>query len=112
VPQWVKVLRDEPGRGALIDFVDEGTSPDLFYQTVHHRPMAQGDISRVSADTADATGLLLEAARQGRYDELARDGFGFILDHASNPPLALPVVYADRRVRLFRLPDEERQKAE
>jgi len=104
VPKWVELVRDDPSPGAVIDLVEEGGTLDLFYQTVHHRPIAMGEISRISSDTNAATQSVLDAVAQGRYDLLAREGFGFIVARTSAPPLALSLIYSDRRVRLYRLP--------
>jgi hypothetical protein len=104
VPEWVLALRDAPGQGAVIDLVVGDRPIDLYYQTIHHRPIAMGNVSRLSADTAAATATVLDAAHAGRYDLLGDMGFGFLVTYAIGCPLHLPIIYADQAARIYRLP--------
>jgi hypothetical protein len=104
VPKWVQVLRDAPGQGAVIDLMYGDQSIDLYYQTVHRRPIAMGHLSRLSADTAAATAGVVDDVRYGRYDSLARMGFAYLVTYPIDSTLSLPVYYADQAARVYRLP--------
>jgi hypothetical protein len=104
VPRWVTVLRDAPGEGAVIDLIAGDRSIDFYYQTVHHRPIAMGDISRISADTAAATASVMDEAARGEYGLLGHEGFAYIVTGSSAPSLRLPVFYSDQAARVYRLP--------
>jgi hypothetical protein len=103
VPRWVEVLRDAPGSGAVVDFVGDDRSIGLYYQTVHHRAVAMGDIFRISIATYNRTAALLAAADRGQYDQMSHWGFGYIVKASADPPLPLPLYYSDRAVRIYRL---------
>jgi hypothetical protein len=48
VPGYVSVLKDQPGEGGVIDFVTRHPSMELYYQTIHGKPMALGYVSRIT----------------------------------------------------------------
>jgi hypothetical protein len=102
-PQWVQVVRDDPQAGAVIDLIARGHSGDLYAQTIHRRPIAFGDISRLHQDTKEASERLVDQVERGEFAALANDGFAFIVIGASEPPLPVPLVHEDRFSRLYRL---------
>ena len=102
-PKWVNAVRDDPTPGGVIDLVEGGEPQDMYYQTIHHRPIAQGDLSRIPQATKAATDTVLGDVDQHRYDELGSMGFAFLVTGTHLAPLNLPVAYADRAVRVYRL---------
>ena len=104
VPRWVEVLRDQPGWGAVVDLISRGEATGLYGQTIHRRPIAMGEISRIPQSVDAKTRRILTDVDEGRFDELASMGFAFIAQPASSPALQLPIVFEDRLARVYRLP--------
>jgi hypothetical protein len=102
VPRWVQILRDDPTPGAVMDAVDGGESAGLYYQTIHHRPMASGYLSRVLVRLDDEWHHRLDLLQRG--DISSFKDFRFIVIRANDPPLPLAEVFADRTVRVYRMP--------
>lgn len=78
VPAYVRALADMPA-GAVIDLASNGPQA-LYYQTVHHKPMAFGYISRTptSVDLADLA--LTQLIIGGEWEEAARqNGFRYVV---------------------------------
>ena len=77
VPEYVGVLRSLPGAEGILDTVSADTvsapSHSLFYQTIHHRPMAFGYLARVPKSVEAQDRKLEEAVRQQRFDRLWPD---------------------------------------
>jgi hypothetical protein len=103
VPAWVNVVRDDPQPGALINLIARGHSGDLFAQTIHGRPIAFGDLARVSASTEQASDRIIEQVERGEFDALAQAGVAFIVIGRSEAPLPLTLVHEDRFSRVYRL---------
>jgi hypothetical protein len=103
-PKWVLFLRDAPLHGAVIDLIDGARSTDLYYQTIHHRPIAMGEISRISADVQARTDHVLDAVNTGHFQLLSQEGFAYIVTIPPAPPLKLPICYTDQAARIYALP--------
>lgn len=70
VPAYVEALRDLP-EGAVVDLASNAPQA-LYYQTVHHKPIAFGYISRTPT-SVDQNDLAVAALiREGHWNELAR----------------------------------------
>jgi hypothetical protein len=104
VPQWVNVLRVDPGRGAVLDLPEVNRPIDMYYQTIHHHPIAGGDLSRVSANVMNAGMVPIDDVPQGKFDQLAHIGFEYVVTSASDAALPLPLLYSDRAARLYSIP--------
>jgi hypothetical protein len=103
VPQWVQAARDDWRPGAVIDLIARGHSGDLYAQTIHRRPIAFGDLSRLHRDTEATSERLVDQVERGEFSALANEGFGFIVIGTSEPPLPLPLEHEDRFARVYRL---------
>jgi hypothetical protein len=101
VPRWVSILRDAPGKGAVIDYIGDDLGDGLLYQTVHQRPIAMGDVFRLSMDTYRQTQGVLELAQKGRYQKLAAMGFAYIAQNPNAPLRPLPQYYVDQAARIY-----------
>ena len=104
VPEWAEVLRDDPRPGGVINMQQGGESIDLYLQTIHHRPIARGALSRTPNEVARATGIVMQDVADNRFSALANMGFGFLVQSDHAPPLPLPEAYSDRSVTVYRLP--------
>ncbi len=76
VPTWVTAPGDLPAAGAVIDLTDTGSGRTLYYQTVHHRPIASGYIWRVPTSVMRVDEELARAVA-GRDWAAVRYRFGF-----------------------------------
>lgn len=72
VPSYVRALADLPD-GAVIDLASNGPQA-LYYQTVHHKPIAFGYISRTPTSVDQADLALSALILAGAWDEAARSG--------------------------------------
>jgi hypothetical protein len=106
VPEWVTRLRDLPGPGAMVDLSDTDPGWELYYQTVHHRPMAFGYVSRVERAVRDRDAALLAAVDAGRWADV-RDRFGvrYVVTGGVERPPARGVVYGSAGRRIIDLRD-------
>jgi hypothetical protein len=79
IPSVYGVLLDENGPGAVADVVTDGAH-QLWMQTLHHRPMAFGYVSRVPQSVAVKEAALRRTIAEGRWDELyCHDGFRWVI---------------------------------
>jgi hypothetical protein len=109
-PPWVVALRDSPVPGAVIALRTEGNPMGMYYQTVHRRPIMLGELARVPMRVQSRSEHVVALVDAGRFDELRAMGFGLLVVGASRQPLELPVIYADREVRIYRVDAASRQK--
>jgi hypothetical protein len=72
VPKYVDILRDLPGRDGVLDAVSD-QSYALFYQTIHHKPLAFGYLAREPQSVASRDKALEELLEQKRFDRLWPD---------------------------------------
>lgn len=78
VPSYVDALARLPD-GAVIDLASNGPQA-LYYQTVHHKPIAFGYISRTPASVDRADMALASLIREGAWDDAARlNGFRYVV---------------------------------
>ena len=112
VPRWVEMLRDDPRPGAVIDLIEGDDSMDLYFQSVHRRAIAQGNLSRVSQTTKLASAQVLDDVKNSQFRKLAKMGFAFLVTGAHSALLPLPLAYADRGARMYLLnaPDSDKSK--
>lgn len=47
VPEYVKVLAELPNGGGVLDLVEKDAGLQLYYQTIHHKPIAFGYLARL-----------------------------------------------------------------
>ena len=112
VPAYVEALAAAPGEGGVVDLVD--TPPlALYFQTVHHKPMALGYIARYPLSTVTRGHPILVAARAAvdpaepspeAATTLARLGFRHLVVPRTGAPVSfLRVRYADDDVIVYDL---------
>ncbi len=75
IPAYVSRLRDTPGPGAVYDAVTPAPR-QLYYQTVHGRPLAYGYVSREPLSVRRKDERILHLYRSELFESL-RDRYGF-----------------------------------
>jgi hypothetical protein len=91
VPEYVSVLKGLPGGGSLLDLTARGDL-DLYYQTIHGKPIALGKLSRLPASLFFREGELKALASQGKFLVLHRQ---FSVKYMVTPTLVCPGSSAD-----------------
>ena len=71
VPEYVLHLKDLPEGGSVLDLTAR-RDLDLYYQTVHEKPLAGGFLSRLPASLANRQAQLEWMASQGEFSTLVR----------------------------------------
>lgn len=102
VPKWVDVIRDFPGNGPMIDNITYADGQGLYFQTIHHHPMAGGYVSRVPKSVEEHSIELFRDCETGNVAALSM--FQLIVVVPTNVPLRLPIVYQDRYAIIYRNP--------
>jgi hypothetical protein len=107
-PAWTTVLRNLPLKGPIISQVDDRCL-QLYYQTLHERPMAFGYISRSPASVDRNDRQIVALARAGNFAALRHDlGFVYVVVPRSREFPELHTVYSDDTVAIQELPDGTR----
>jgi len=106
-PPYVEALRRAPRHEALIDTAADAER-DLYYQTVHEKPLCFGYVSRLPASVV-REGKVKEALfRRRRFDVLCqRYGVAYIVANRHDDPVAgtaaAGVLFEDADVRVYDL---------
>jgi hypothetical protein len=79
VPAYAEALKAAPGPGAVYDtFTPENLA--LYLQTVHHRPLVFGRVSRIPTSVAQKDAELRALADAGEYSRLfSQHGVRFVV---------------------------------
>jgi hypothetical protein len=72
IPQYVSELRDLPEGGSVLDLTSRGDL-DLYYQTVHGKPLAVGKLSRLPTSAFILQAAVQSAVARGAYRTLSDD---------------------------------------
>jgi hypothetical protein len=102
VPQFVEFIRDFPGNGPVIDDITRTNGLGLYFQTIHHHPVAGGYVSRVPQSIEEHSMELFRDCETGNIAALSP--FQLIVVAPSNMPLPLPIVYQDRYAIIYENP--------
>jgi hypothetical protein len=94
VPKWVQMIRGLPGDGPVIDDTTRGDGQGMYFQTIHHHPIAGGYVSRVPLSIEEHSIELFRDCETGNIAALSP--FEWIVVGPTNIPLPLPIVYQDR----------------
>jgi hypothetical protein len=75
IPQWVRVLKDLPGDGGV---VDAGHDPyrAMYYQTVHNKPLWGGFVARIPVQLREKDQQIKKSVESYDFDRL-HDVYGF-----------------------------------
>lgn len=108
VPAYVTALAGLPDEGGVLDQAAQTKYLQLYYQTVHQKPMAFGYIARTPSSVAEKGGLLRRAVNREEYSALwdtyriryiaTRD----VIEH-DDPYISIELVYQDHEVNIYRL---------
>jgi len=101
-PRWVEVLRDHPGKGALIDVLTD-QKVLMYYQTIHERPMYGGFLARIPQSAKDKRQEIFNHIYQNDVDYLYRQGFRYVLT-PSQGQLDADLIWRGSDRKLFYLP--------
>ena len=107
-PGYVKILKNLPGNDGIIDTV---TPPLLagYYQTIHQKPLAFSDISRIPGSVWEKDNRLRRLVQNKDYNTLYRDyNFRYLLTGAATVEMAIKLLYQDTKVKLYALGTEKK----
>ncbi|MBI2845390.1 MAG: hypothetical protein HYX86_02465 [Chloroflexi bacterium] len=108
-PKYISLLSDLPA-GGFLDTVDTA-SLDLYYQTIHEKPIAFGKLARTPKSVREQDLALRQVIASGDYERLFCEyGFRYLatgadVDLATNYPW-MRLLYDDSEVRLYDLSEE------
>jgi len=102
-PDYVQALRGQSGAGGVIDSVST-PSEALYYQTIHEKPLAFGDIARTPQSVWDGDVRIVQLFDTGQWERL-RQAYGFRYLILRSPPesLSLTLVFRGQDASLFEL---------
>ncbi len=109
-PGWVTALSKLPGDGGVVDLTKLPKGLPLYYQTIHHKPMAFGYLARLPASVDAADQELSGAIAASDYSRLASAyHIRYIVAEdplpapADQPGVSLTVAYHAQGVWIYRL---------
>src|SRR5262249_44762555 len=109
IPDYIKLLKQAPGKGAVLDIVTEPPLA-LYYQTVHEKPLAYGYISRYPTSVVMEDEKKSQAFKLKSYEDLSRQyGVRFLItsyEEAMPHSEWLTVLYRGSGVVLYRIDDK------
>jgi hypothetical protein len=112
IPPYVNFLKDLPDNKGIVDtIVSRGFKS--YYQTIHEKPMAFGDVSRITKSVAIKDQKLKQLIRDKQYISLYRDYDirYLVTDADTDMPPNLPsirMIYHDSKVKLYDLAGENK----
>jgi len=102
-PGYIKVLKDTSDSDGIIDIVT-WPSQALYYQTIHEKPMAFGDISRIPRSVREKNSKLRELIHKKEYMRLYCDyNIRYLIVDAVTEIAGGKMLYNDSRVKLYDL---------
>jgi len=126
VPEYVQVLKNLPGSDGVLDlvanpalnrFYDAAPSLNLFYQTVHEKPLAFGYLARIPKSVEKKDRDLAEVIKNENFSRLWPDyHFRYIVSgdrpHVLRSLPGVEVVWTDGQISLFDISHSESHLAE
>lgn len=108
VPAYVTALAELPDDGGVLDQAAQTKYLQLYYQTVHQKPMAFGYIARTPSSVAEKASLLRRAVNRQEYSELwdtYRIRYIATTDviESDAPYISVELVCQDGEVNIYRL---------
>lgn len=110
IPEYVTVLAGLPDEGGVVDLVREGPSVQMYYQTVHGKPIVFGYISRTTVSLVqkdEGLSRAIEAQDYGSLWETYHIRYIVTKDElvapSDLPYISLEVVYHKLGVKIYRL---------
>lgn len=108
VPAYITALAELPDDGGVLDQAALTKYLQLYYQTVHQKPMAFGYIARTPSSVAEKGSLLRRAVNREEYSALwdtYRIRYIATADviESDAPYLSVELVYQDGEVNIYRL---------
>jgi len=107
VPRHVRVLRDLPSKGGVLDLWEPTKfccCEALYHQTIHGKPIAFGYISRVPQSVVEKDRQISRLISDGDYQTLHNDyGFEYLVSQSSLDHSSLRLIYSDERAYLYQL---------
>ncbi len=80
VPGFVRYLQAQPGNGALIDLETKPAVLQMYYQTLHQKPMAFGKLSRTPASVVAKNKAIVDQLNANQFEALFREkNFKYLL---------------------------------
>lgn len=108
VPPYVTALAELPDDGGVLDQAAQTKYLQLYYQTVHQKPMAFGYIARTPSSVAEKGSLLRRAVNRQEYSALW-DTYRIryiatadVIEYDA-PYISVELVYQDDEVNIYRL---------
>lgn len=107
VPPYVEALRRAPRREAVLDNAVDAER-DLYYQTVHEKPLCFGYVARLPTSVVHDGKVKEALLRRRRFDVLCqRYGVAYVVANRRNDPVAhttaARVLFEDADVRVYDL---------
>ena len=110
VPDYVTALAGLPNDGGVVDLVTSGESLPLYYQTIHHKPIVFGYVSRLPKSVGEADLVLAQTIEDQDYGLLwDKYHIRYILTQDLIQPQELPqfisiaTVYDKNDIRIYRI---------
>lgn len=99
---YVSHLKDLP-YGAVLDNGARTDSEQLFHQTIHHKPIAFGYVSRLPKSVEEKDFHIFAALEEGRYDQLCSVyRLRYITMPVERPiPTTFPAIYNDGQTLIY-----------
>ncbi len=108
VPPYVTALSELPDDGGVLDQAAQTKYLQLYYQTVHQKPMAFGYIARTPSSVAEKGSLLRRAVNREEYSTLwdtYRIRYVATTDviEYDDPYISVELIHQDGEVNIYRL---------
>ena len=112
IPGYVEILKDLPDKGGIIDTVN----PPLlagYYQTIHQKPLAFSDVSRIPRSVQEKDSRLRQLIQNKEYGRLYFDyHIRYMITDAvteiTDDRLSIELLYQDAKVKLYALRTERK----
>jgi hypothetical protein len=110
VPDYIDLLAELPDDGGLLNQIWTSVSMQMYYQTVHEKPITYGYISRISASVAQKDEQLSAAIDANDFAQLwSTYHIRYVLSNvslsasASQPYMTFELLYDKKGVKLYRI---------
>jgi hypothetical protein len=110
VPDYITALAHLPNDGGVVDLVTQSASLELYYQTIHGKPIAFGYVSRLPTSVNVKDSLLSEAIGKRDYGKLWDTyHIRYIITHdtllaqSSEPEISVEIIYDRNDIKIYRI---------